>query len=100
MTLRNALCIVCCALLLVAPLADAKQERRQKGHDKPQAELLDTRAALSRARGQLNGRVLSTKLIERGQPVYKVRLLSPSGRVHHIYIDARTGAVVGQDQKD
>ena len=65
------------ALALAAPLASA----------------IDRDEAAARAQQRTGGRVLAVERVEQdGRPVFKVRVLTPSGEVRVVLIDARTGA--------
>ena len=65
------------ALVLAAPLALA----------------VDRDEAAARAQHSTGGRVLAVERAEQdGRPVFKVRILTPSGEVRVVLVDARTGA--------
>lgn len=52
-------------------------------------------AAMSAAAQQTNGRVLSASLnMNRRPPVYRVKVLSKSGRVSHVLVNACNGRVI------
>jgi len=73
--LRHLVFVV--ALALAAPLAAA----------------VDQNEAAARAQQRTGGRVLAVERAEQdGRPIFKVRVLTPSGEVRVVLVDARTGA--------
>ncbi|MBW7861648.1 MAG: PepSY domain-containing protein [Rhodocyclaceae bacterium] len=60
----------------------------------PSALAVDRERAAAIAQQETRGRVLGvTESERRGDPVFLVRVLTPSGEVRVIVVDARTGAV-------
>lgn len=52
-------------------------------------------AAMSAAAQQTDGRVLSATLnMNRRPPIYRVKVLSSSGRVSHVFVNACNGRVI------
>ncbi len=59
----------------------------------PFAHAMDRDEAAARAQQASGGRVLAVDRAEQdGRPVFRVRVLTPSGEVRVIVVDARTGA--------
>lgn len=99
---RTARCLAL-ALMAVSSLAAARDldqdealELRQQGVILPLEQLLD--AALGRYPG---ARLLEAELEEKhGRYEYEVELLTPAGVVREIKYDARTGALLKDEEDD
>lgn len=60
----------------------------------PLALALDRDQAAARAQQSTGGRVLAVDKAEHdGKPVFRVRVLTPSGEVRVVVVDGRTGAI-------
>lgn len=87
-----------CALLAVVALAAgfggpvvARQpERGWPAQDRPERRGLDSDQAAARAQQATGGRVLG---VRGGDPVYRVKVLLPGGRVREVVVDPRSGDV-------
>jgi uncharacterized iron-regulated membrane protein len=56
----------------------------------------DLDRAVSRARDQVPGRVLSAETRRQdGHPEHQIRILTPDGRVRRVYVDGESGQVSG-----
>jgi uncharacterized membrane protein YkoI len=100
--------------LLVTDLSGAGNER--DGHDKDddeiheheavrgmaeQGDILSLEQILQNARQHRTGRVLETELEEkRGELVYEVEILDDNGEVWEMKFDARSGALLEEEQED
>lgn len=69
-------------------------ERRKDGELLPLAEILKALHA------KFPGKVLEIEFEDDGNPIYEFYVLQPSGRVVEVEYDARTGAFLGQENKD
>ena len=66
-----------------------------------QGDILALEQILQAARQQHAGRVLEIELEERsGELVYEVEILDASGEVFEMNFDARSGALLGEEQED
>lgn len=53
---------------------------------------------LSKVRPSLPGRIIGTEFEEDdGRYVYEFKVISPSGRVREIYVDAASGAILSEE---
>lgn len=60
----------------------------------PLASAIDRDQAAARAQQSTGGRVLAVDKTEHdGRPVFKVRILTPSGDVRIVTVDGKTGAI-------
>lgn len=79
--------------LLLGGLALATAAWAQPGRP-PSGPDLDR--AVSRARDQVPGRVLSAETRRQdGHPEHQIRILTPDGRVRRVYVDGESGQVSG-----
>ena len=69
-------------------------KRRQVGELLPLADLL------KRLRKEIPGKILEIEFDDDDPPVYEFYVLQPSGRVIEIELDARTGRILGREEKD
>jgi uncharacterized membrane protein YkoI len=61
----------------------------QQGKVRPLAEILD------KVRAQLGGEVIGLKFKEKdGRYIYKLKVVTPSGQLRKVSVDATTGAIV------
>jgi hypothetical protein len=73
---------------------DAPRRANERGDRSSRRDVAVSRdRAASIARSATGGRVLSLSLRGNGRPWYRVKVLTPSGRVRSVAVDARTGAV-------
>lgn len=78
----------------VAEAAGVRLETRIENKEKSCVPIGKS-AAMSAAAQQTDGRVLSATLnMNRKPPVYRVKVLSSSGRVSHVLVDACNGRVI------
>ncbi len=98
--------------LLVTGLSGAGNERG--GHDEgddevhevvrgmaEQGDILSLEQILQNARQHRAGRILETELEEkRGELVYEVEILDDNGEVWEMKFDARSGALLEEEQED
>lgn len=90
------------ALLFSLAGGDADAQRRRRGNDQDLArqalqrgEVLPIARILELVPQHLPGDVIEVQLDERrGRLEYEIRVLTPSGRVRELVLDARTGAFV------
>ena len=69
-------------------LTAVSQEKRQQ-------KVISKRQAISAAKRQVNGKVLSATLIRsKGPAVYRVKMLVSEKRVRTVFVDGRTGSVI------
>ena len=82
-------------LTVLAPVANAQEfiERR------PREELIEPRGvsldqAVQMAQRRYSARAVKAETVSQGdRRVHRIRLMSPEGKVWHVYVDALTGAI-------
>ena len=88
--------ILSCSLLLAEPVKAAQYSAAYVAtqQDKKQ-KVISKRQAISAAKRQVNGKVLSANLIKsRGPAVYRVKMLVSEKRVRTVFVDGKTGSVI------
>jgi uncharacterized membrane protein YkoI len=70
----------------------ASQDDAREGVQSGRLVSLDK--VLGRVRAQVPGRVLDAELTQGRAPIYRIKILSPSGGVVHVIADARTGDIL------
>ncbi len=96
--------VVALGFALLLPLADGASARERGGRDRDQdlarqalqrGEVLPISRILELVAQHLPGDVIEVQLDDnRGRLEYEIRVLTPSGRVRELVLDARTGAFV------
>jgi uncharacterized membrane protein YkoI len=102
--MKKTLALALAGLILTTLGAGGASARRPREHDNDFArsalqrgEVLPIRRLLSIAAQYLPGEVVEVKLEPRqsGDLRYKMRVLTPSGRIRELVLDARTGEYIG-----
>jgi uncharacterized membrane protein YkoI len=92
--------LFCAALLFVASVVAGGDDKDAREHDAirgalQRGEVLPLAKILTIAQEKAPGDVVEVELeSERGVLIYEIKVLTQSGRVREIEIDARTGAVL------
>ncbi|MBD8893547.1 PepSY domain-containing protein [Roseibium litorale] len=94
-----------CLLLAVTMLgagvqtANADDEDHERARHAVEADKVRPLAEiLSKVRPSLPGRIIGTEFEEEhGRYVYEFKVISPSGRVREIYVDAASGAILSEE---
>jgi uncharacterized membrane protein YkoI len=101
---RRLLLLAALAAAFAPADADARRGRGRGGdHDEAReayehGEALSLAQILRLAQRQVPGEVLDVELErEHGRLVYEIEILTPSGRVRQLILDARTGALLQQE---
>ena len=88
------------SLLVAAPVGAAKQKAGGKGgvaaEDAPaaQPEAISKDEAVAMVRARTGGKVLrAERRSDQGRAAYRIRVLTPDGRVREYRVDATTGAM-------
>jgi len=88
---RHRVVAVCLALLVVVTTARAQQARAQESRVR---EAISEDVAVAMVREQTDGKVVRVdRKLEGGSVYYRVRVLSPDGRLREFRVDAATGAI-------
>jgi uncharacterized membrane protein YkoI len=102
--MKNALAVALAIAMLATLGASSANAKRRHEHDNDFArsalqrgEVLPIRSLLTIAARYLPGDVVEVKLETRqsGDLRYKIRVLTPLGRIRELVLDARTGEYVG-----
>jgi uncharacterized membrane protein YkoI len=102
--MKNALAVALAIAMLATLGAGSASAKRRHEHDNDFArsalqrgEVLPIRSLLTIAARYLPGDVVEVKLETRqsGDLRYKIRVLTPLGRIRELVLDARTGEYVG-----
>ena len=99
MNRRTALRALLCSLAPLAGIEHARAAGRRRGRTWRTKEKRSAAASISSdraaaiAREATGGRVLSVRLTGNGRPWYRVKVLTRSGRVRTVGVDARSGAL-------
>ena len=88
---RHSVVAVCLALLVAVTTARAQQARAQEARAQ---EGISEDAAVAMVREQTDGKVVRVdRKLEDGSLVYRIRVLSPDGRLREYRVDAATGSM-------
>jgi uncharacterized membrane protein YkoI len=88
---RHLAVAVCLALLVAVTTARAQQLRAQEARVR---EAISEDEAVAMVREQTDGKVVRVdRKLEGGSVYYRVRVLSPDGRLREFRVDAATGTI-------
>ncbi len=96
--MKKALFLLSLFLLGMAPNLQAAQEREpRRGDNKPRLEcrLISKSSAMRAVANRSRDKVLSAFLTNGNPPMYRVKVISKSGRVRNISVNACNGRVYG-----
>lgn len=89
------------AALLAAPPAMAQigsHDRARRAYESGQVRSLGD--ILSGIRGQVPGRMVDAELQNRrGRHVYRLKMLDRKGRVRNVYVDGKSGRIIGKGRR-
>ena len=95
MRLLIVLLITLTTCLTVSPKVEASQYLVASKSDKKKQRIISKSQAISAAKRQVNGKVLSATLIQsKGPAVYRVKMLVSEKRVRTVFVDGKNGVVI------
>ena len=82
-------------LVFTGTTAAANNTAAMYAQEKQKPKVISKRQAISAAKRQVNGKVLSATLIRsKGPAVYRVKMLVSEKRVRTVFVDGRNGSVI------
>lgn len=93
---RLAACVLCAAALAVPPASASGKDDHDRARQAVQAgQVLPLPTVLERLQREVPGQVLEVELEqERERWIYEIKLLTPSGQLTKVKLDARTAEVL------
>jgi uncharacterized membrane protein YkoI len=101
--------MMACALAAFGPVPSARADDKKSGHDERESaeevysgtksgKILPLAKILDKVRKNHPGEVIETKFEHKGDAlVYEIYFLDDAGRRVEMYVDARTGEVIGSE---
>lgn len=100
------LLVLCALALLVSPGSADEEKHESRDRDalseaRKRGDVLPLARILIMVRPVVGDRIVEVEFErEDGRPVYEIYYLDSSGRRHEVYVDARTGSVIGKGEDD
>ena len=82
-----------------------RRRRGRRGHDdaysqRKSGKILALSVILAKLQPQISGEIIDTEFeVKQGTPVYEFKVISPTGTVSEVYVNAHTGKIISRKTK-